>query len=136
MKKIIKYSSLAAFGGVGYNIIELLWRGYSHISMTFAGGISFLILYIINNSYKKMPLLLKSLLGGAAITVVEFISGVIVNMKMNLAVWNYSDRKFNLLGQICLLYSVLWVLLCIPVNLLLDKFRNTWKDLRFMIKYS
>jgi uncharacterized membrane protein len=93
--------------------------------MTFAGGISFLILYIINNSYKKMPLLLKSLLGGAAITVVEFISGVIVNMKMNLAVWNYSDRKFNLLGQICLLYSVLWVLLCIPVNLLLDKFRNT-----------
>jgi hypothetical protein len=40
------------------------------------------------------------------------------------------------LGQICLLYSVLWVLLCIPVNLLLDKFRNTWKDLRFMIKYS
>lgn len=125
MKKIIKYSSLAAFGGVGYNIIEVLWRGYSHISMTFAGGISFLILYIINNSYKKMPLLLKSLLGGAAITVVEFISGVIVNMKMNLAVWNYSDRKFNLLGQICLLYSVLWVLLCIPVNLLLDKFRNT-----------
>lgn len=135
MKKIIKYSSLAAFGGVGYNIIEVLWRGYSHISMTFAGGISFLILYIINNSYKKMPLLLKSLLGGAAITVVEFISGVIVNIKMNLAVWNYSDRKFNLLGQICLLYSVLWVLLCIPVNLLLDKFRNTWKDLRFMIKY-
>lgn len=125
MKKIIKYSTLTLFGGIGYNIIELLWRGYSHISMTFAGGISFLILYIINNSYKKMPLLLKSLLGGAAITVVEFISGVIVNMKMNLAVWNYSDRKFNLLGQICLLYSVLWVLLCIPVNLLLDKFRNT-----------
>ena len=125
MKKLLKYPFLFSVGGVGYNVIELLWRGYSHISMTIADGISFLIIYIINKVGKKLPLIFKSILGGAAITVVEFISGVIVNMKMNLHVWNYSDQKFNFLGQICLLYSVLWVLLCIPINLILGKLSKT-----------
>ena len=38
-------------------------------------------------------------------------------------VWDYSDRKFNLMGQICPLYSALWFLLCIPVNRLTEYMR-------------
>lgn len=118
----MKFLTLFLIGGVGYNLIEIIWRGYTHISMTVAGGVAFILIYLI--SFLNVPLIFKSFLGGAAITAVELLSGLVVNMGMGLSVWNYSNQKFNFLGQICLLYSVLWVLLCIPLNLILEKVKS------------
>lgn len=121
MKKTLKYLSIAAVGGLAYNFLEIVWRGYTHISMTVAGGVCLVLIYIVNERFPSSPLIIKSLAGAVIITAVEFISGYIVNIKMGLAVWNYSDRQFHFMGQICLLYSVLWFLLCIPINLICKK---------------
>ena len=66
---------------------------------------------------KDFALAKKCVIGSAVITSYELVSGIIFNKILKLKVWDYSDRPFNIKGQICPLYSVLWGLLCIPVNL-------------------
>lgn len=103
------------FGGITYGVIEILWRGKTHWSMLLTGGFCFTVLNTIYKKRADMPLLRKCLLGGAVITLCEFLCGFIVNIKLKLNVWDYSNRKLNIKGQICPLYSVLWMLLCLPV---------------------
>lgn len=97
-------------GGAGYGLLEILWRGYTHVSMLIAGGFCFWL--IIRIAKSESCLLFKSLLGGMVITFVEFISGCVVNLWMKLAVWDYSGEICHLLGQICLRYTMLWTALC------------------------
>ena len=40
----IKYFALFSIGGLLYGLMEISWRGHSHISMFVAGGICFLLL--------------------------------------------------------------------------------------------
>ena len=63
----------------------------------------------------RAPAWKKWIVAGAAITTVEFIVGAVVNLRMRLAVWDYSHMPLNLMGQISLQFSVLWVLLAIPL---------------------
>ena len=114
MKSVKKYSLIFSLGALIYCIIEILWRGYTHISMAFAGGTCLSGLYGINERAKRLSLAGKCAIGSAMITAVEFVFGCIVNKILNLNVWDYSDRFMNLLGQICPLYSAFWFLLCIP----------------------
>lgn len=97
-------------GGALYTLIELLWRGHTHWTMYDLGGICFVIIGLLNE-YKfswKDSLLKQSLIGVVVITVLEFITGCIVNLWLGLGVWDYSNLPFNLLGQICLYFSLLW----------------------------
>lgn len=71
-----------------------------------------MLLFYIASEMKKAPLFKKCLLGTVLITAVEFIFGIIFNTGLNMNVWNYENVPFNLLGQICLPYSILWFLLC------------------------
>ncbi len=109
------------FGGIAYVLLELLWRRRSHISMFFAGGIAFLLLFALFAKI-EMPLFVKCLLGGTVITAVEFIAGAIVNIRLRLAVWDYSNMPMNLYGQISLPFSLGWCLLSLPISLLCEYF--------------
>lgn len=60
------------------------------------------------------PFLFSCLVGAIIITAMEFIVGYIVNIKFNWNVWDYSQKRFNLLGQICPMNTCLWFFLCIP----------------------
>ena len=71
-----------------------------------------MILFYISTEMKKAHLLKKCLLGAIIITAVEFIFGLIFNLTLNMNVCNYENVPFNLLGQICLPYSILWFGLC------------------------
>jgi uncharacterized membrane protein len=51
--------------------------------------------------------LLRCLVGCGIITSPEFIVGCIVNRGLHMNVWDYSAQKFNLLGQICPLFSII-----------------------------
>ena len=115
---IKRNSALFAFGGACYNIVEILWRGRTHWSMFLTGGLCFLTLFKLFGRFKDFALAKKCLIGSAVITSYEFVSGVIFNKILKLKVWDYSDRPFNFKGQICPAYSILWGLLCIPVNTL------------------
>lgn len=110
MKQVTKNIILFLAGGILYVLCEILWRGYSHWTMFVLGGICFLYAGIQNEfiSWDK-PLVLQSLQVALFITIAEFITGCIVNLWLGWDVWNYSNLPFNLLGQICIPYSLLWI---------------------------
>ena len=105
--KYAKYPILFCAGGLGYMGLELLWRGWTHSSMFFAGGTCFLLL----GRLKPLPPWAKALAGAGIITAVELAAGLLVNRQHT--VWDYRTVPFNFLGQICLPYSLLWL----PVGL-------------------
>ena len=88
-----------------YSLMEISARGFTHWTMTLTGGI-----------IRSVPFWQKCILGSLIITSVEFTVGVIVNIILGWNVWNYSDMPFNILGQICLPFTVLWFFLCIPAG--------------------
>ena len=100
-------------GALGYGLIEILWRGYTHFSMLLAGGICFVTFAKIGEKFKKKTLLARAVIGSAFVTAIEFIFGVIFNILLKKDVWDYSKMPFNFKGQICLLYSIFWVALSI-----------------------
>jgi len=46
-----------------------------------------------------------------AMTLIEYIAGVIFIKGMHVKLWDYSDRKFNIQGIICPLFSFFWAVL-------------------------
>lgn len=121
-----KSLSLFGIGGFIYYLIEILWRGYSHWTMYILGGICFLYAGSLNEKVDwDYPLLLQTLQVDVFILVMEFIVGCIVNIWLGWAVWDYSDMPYNLCGQICLLFAVIWYLLSI-VAIVLDDYVRYW----------
>jgi len=121
IKKIYTDTFVFCFGYAAYSLIELAWRRYTHFTMGIAGGVCFLALYKLFKRHKNMAIYKKCILGSLVISTVEFVFGIILNKLLRLDIWNYSDIPFNLLGQVCLLYSFLWALLCIPICPLTNK---------------
>lgn len=119
-----KFIRLFCIGGSAYNLIEILWRGYSHWSMFLVGGTCFHLIGRIGTRLHRHHFLLIGAACSAAITAVEYISGCLLNLRLKLNVWDYSKMPANLNGQVCLLYSVLWgwlSLLALPVYRRLNK---------------
>lgn len=96
-----------------YGFVEIACRGYTHWTMCLTGGLVMTILYVLNSS-RAMTLIKSCFIGAAVITGIEFLVGIFDNIIMGWHVWDYSDCAFNVLGQICPLFSCLWFLLCIP----------------------
>lgn len=117
----LKYILLFFIGGFSYCGIEILFRGFSHISMLIAGGICFVLIGLLNEIFPfKISIISQMFISSLIITLVEFIAGYIVNILLGLNVWDYSDLPYNYLGQICLLFSNIWFFLSLPAILLDD----------------
>ncbi|MEA4986845.1 MAG: hypothetical protein VB095_02195 [Anaerovorax sp.] len=127
MKKQTRYAILFFIGAIGYSTLEIAFRGYTHWTMALTGGLCFCFLYMINEHFQKTALWKRCLLGATVITGVEFIVGCIVNLWFRWNVWDYSALPLHLFGQICILFSILWFFLCIPIFLLSKKMRDDWK---------
>jgi uncharacterized membrane protein len=111
-------------GGIGYGIIEILFRGYTHWSMLLTGGACFFLFYMINYTLPSNSLVVKCIIATIIITTFEFIVGYIVNIVFNLNVWDYSNMPYNVKGQICLGFSTIWLIFGIPMTLLSDALRK------------
>lgn len=112
LKQILKLCVLALIGGITYMLIELTWRGYSHISMFILGSICFLLLGGINEFLPwELGFVWQMLIGAGIVTILELIFGIVVNVWLELEVWDYSNLPFNFMGQICLPFSFAWTLL-------------------------
>ena len=122
---VTEYFTLFGIGGIAYTLIEMLWRGHSHGSMFILGGLCFLAVWIIDDrTGSRAPLPLKMLLCAAAITLLEFCTGFIVNIKLGLHVWSYISQPYNVMGQVCLKYAMLWFVLsgiCIAAHRVLKR---------------
>ena len=107
--KYTKEAALFSIGGSAYVGLELLWRGRSHISMFGAGGLCFLLLGRLEK--QPLPLVLRAAAGAGIITAVELGTGLLVNR--DYRVWDYREVPGNFKGQICPVFTALWV----PVSL-------------------
>ena len=125
MKKLLKNLLIFSIFGLTYGLIEILWRGYTHPSMVIVGGICGLLIGLLNEKNKKMNLLLQMVEGMVIVTVLEFVSGIILNLCLGLNVWDYSNMRFNLLGQVCPQFCIAWFFLSYFVIRIDDLLRKT-----------
>ena len=102
--------------------LEMLWRGRSHFSMFLAGGLCLLLIGKLNHVRPKLPLFLRAVAGAGIITMVELAAGLIFNA--DYSVWDYRGHWGNWLGQICPLFSLLWIGMAALVLLIYDPLEN------------
>ena len=106
---ILKYLVLFVIDGSIYIVMELIYRGHSHISMFILGGIVGILVGGLNNWYTwEMSLLFQMGVSTIIITCLEYLTGAIVNIGLGLNVWDYSNLPLNIHGQICLYFSFVW----------------------------
>lgn len=108
-QKMKREAILLSVGGGTYGLLEILWRGHTHPSMVLVGGICFRLMGGIYRTMHCFSRLWRGIACGAAVTAVELVSGCFLNRLCHLHVWDYSRRHGNLWGQICPLYSLLWM---------------------------
>ena len=116
---------LWTWGGTVYFILEVIWKTINGRSDQISW--TMLILAIILSICLErcgaelpwsMSLPLQSLICTIVITIAEFITGYILNVRLGLNIWDYSELPFNLYGQICVQFIIIWYILCfifIPV---------------------
>lgn len=120
--RFLKYTLLFITGGFAYGGLEIISRGFSHISMFIAGGICFILIGLLNEIYPwQLSFISQMVISAVIITAVEFVTGLIVNVWLKLNVWDYSDKPYNLMGQICLLNTSLWFMIS-PIAILADDY--------------
>ncbi|MBO5938006.1 MAG: hypothetical protein J6Q82_00710 [Clostridia bacterium] len=115
LRPALRELGLLGVGGAAYYSLEVLCRGYSHWSMALCGGVCLSGIFHINRAMKSKPILLRATISGILITAVELVCGCLVNLTFRLGVWDYSHLPLNLLGQICIPFTLLWIALSIPV---------------------
>ena len=117
---------LWSIGGLLYVLCEIMFRGRSHWTMFLVGGLCFWLIGLHTEVIPwEMPLWQQCIVGAVIITTVEFIVGCIINIWLGWQVWDYSGLPFNIFGQVCLPFSVLWVFLS-AIGIILDDYLRYW----------
>lgn len=130
MDKVFMLLLIFSFGSVFGWIIELIFRRIINKNKKWVNpgflvgpylpiyGFGILILFLIASLADRIfipSVILKNivllLLMGAAMTLLEYIAGVIFIKKMKVKLWDYSGSWGNFRGIICPLYSFFWMLL-------------------------
>ena len=114
MSKLKEYAAVFSVGAIIYSLIEIVSRGYTHWTMALLGGIVLILMYQHFDDYPEESLFKKCLFGCITITCLEFVTGCIVNILLGWNVWDYSERHFDLFGQICPWFSTVWFFVTIP----------------------
>ncbi len=107
-----KQAAIFSTGALGYSLLEILARGYTHWTMTILGGLCLLGLSCLAKHWGSRSIFVQATAGMCLITAAEFATGLVVNLSFGWQVWDYSTEPANLLGQICLRYCFYWFCLC------------------------
>lgn len=124
LQKAVENLYLFFAGGVLYFGLEVLARGWSHISMALCGGLALVFIFRFRERFPHLSLPGRAFFGSLFITLIELVSGCIVNLWLGLHIWDYSAMPYQLLGQICLPFSVLWFFLSIAADLFCGAIRR------------
>lgn len=140
MKRLLKYLFLFWFGGSFYITLEVLYRGYSHWSMGLLAGIVFIAIGLLNKMWGwETSLVLQIIVSTFIATTGEFITGCVVNLWLGWNIWDYSNLPFNILGQICPQFVLLWIPISLVAIVLDDvirwRFFNEEKPRYYIGKY-
>lgn len=127
--EIKKISVIYLIGFLAYMAIEVIFGTimrplgskifFGLFCMGILGGIILNVLGMFNEIkwMKKWNLLTQCLIGAVVITVLEFVAGLILNTWLGLGVWDYTNHvlfgiPFHIMGQVSILFSFFWLLLC------------------------
>ena len=141
------------FSFVGW-ILELVYRSYNSKKFINPGfmsgcvvplyGFGALIMYLlcndlseINSKYKVLIIVLISIL---LLTLLELISGILLDKLFHLRLWDYSKYKYNYKGLICINFSLIWGILAFsfyyfmynPINNISNSFISSDYGLFFL----
>lgn len=126
-KRAVQIVLLFTFGGVCYGAMEILWRGFTHWTMAVLGGVCFVVIGVLNSRFREdMPLCSRMVISTFVISTGEFITGVIVNICLNWSVWDYSLMPYNIFGQVCLKWCMIWFWLSLVAIVLDSWLRYKW----------
>lgn len=121
---------LWTWGGTVYFLLEVAYKTATghpdRISWTMLVLAVVLCVPVERAGYQlpwETPLWLQALCCAVLVTLVEFIAGCVLNLWIGLDIWDYSDIPFNLLGQICFPFSVVWLVLCFLFIVVFDWMR-------------
>lgn len=125
-KKLLEYGFLWLVGGSFYYSFEMVFRGFSHWSMFVLGGVCLMFIAYQGRAVNWQEPLWKQIIRCTLFVIAsEFITGIIVNKWLNLEVWDYSEQPFQLFGQICLPFAVIFSGLC-ALGILLSGYLLHW----------
>lgn len=116
---------LWVWGGAAYYMLEVVFKTVTghqeriHWTMLVLAIVLSMVLERCGAEFPwEWTLQLQALICAVAITATELVAGLILNVWLELGIWDYSNLPMNLMGQICLWYSILWFvmsLIFIPV---------------------
>jgi len=138
MKYLIICSLIFILGGTLGYLIELIFRRIVHKKWVNPGfltgpclplyGVGTLCLFLISSldysfiSSSVWRAVFVIAIITAAMTLVEYITGLIFIKGMNIKLWDYSDRWGNIQGIICPLFTLFWGIIGAVYYLFLHKF--------------
>lgn len=78
-------------------------------------GIGVVVILVINkyilekiNTNKIIKLILSFFIFAILLTIIEFIGGLLLDKILNVELWNYTNKKYNIGKYICLELSLVW----------------------------
>lgn len=109
----LRIFSYMCIGALCYGSMEVVARGFTHISMGLLGGMCFVFIGLTGFLRRsgRLTLFQQQTVVTMFITVSELLCGMITNLWLGLNVWDYSELPFNFKGQICLPFCMLWFVL-------------------------
>ena len=116
--------------GTLYFFIEVIWKT-SHGRPEMISWTMLLLAIILAVPLERfgaelpweMPLMVQSAVCGVAITVVEFVAGLIINVWLGMGVWDYAAMPGNIMGQVCPQFLAMWMILAAVGIVMLDWMR-------------
>lgn len=125
MKYLVIISTLFVIGSLFGWIIELFFRRFvSQKKWVNPGfltgpylpiyGFVVVVLYAVSNiplgiELKAVDIIVRIIIIGFGMTFIEFIAGLIFIKGLKIKLWDYSDRKGNIMGIICPIFSLVWL---------------------------
>ncbi len=125
MKYLVIISTLFVIGSLFGWVLELFFRRFvSQKRWVNPGflvgpylpiyGFGVICLFAVSNisfgiNIEWLDILVHILLIGILMTVVEFIAGLIFIKGLHVKLWDYSNRKGNIMGIICPTFSLAWL---------------------------
>lgn len=126
MKKFIGKLGLFLSCGFIYCMIEILFRGWSHWSMfVLAGFLGVFCIDLVNNVLSfDCDYIVQILISTILCTIGEGISGIILNVWLQLNIWDYSKMAFGtfFFGQCNILFCFAWMLIISIIILYCDSY--------------
>jgi uncharacterized membrane protein len=124
------YSIFKSLLEFGFTLQGLKLEGQSNFYMFFIAGTAGLFVGILNELF-NIKVIYQSILGTVYILLLEYFSGIILNQHYGYDFWDYNNIPFNLHGQICLPFAIIWFLM-IPIAITLDDFLRSMYHKKFL----